>query len=301
LTNVAEALEKKPDLLDKVDMIYLMGGAVDVGGNVFMIETNEIAEFNIWADPTAAANVFDADVPITLLPLDATNDLPVTPYLYDAVAAHQDASATASFLAEYLNATPFLGGIYHWDELAAVTAIDESVVTLEDRTLSITTGPGAQEGATVDDGNGRPVRVATSADRALFERHFYEAMIGAPDPGIPGWEPDVVLTWDGTTCTYQGPDSLPNEFFIRLDNGGDGFFGLVTGAYDVGTTRADFEAALAAGEPGQPDWWLPGAQVFAPAGAHDVWPMRGGEGLTALCYVDPTRVWEVAGPRLPEE
>ena len=63
----------------------------------------------------------------------------------------------------------------------------------------------------------------------------------------------------------------------------------------------DFEAALASGEPGEPDWWMAGGQVVAAAGAHEVWPMRGGEGLTALCYVDPTRIWEVAGPRLPEE
>lgn len=34
LTNVAEALEKEPKFLDGVNMIYLMGGAVDAGGNV---------------------------------------------------------------------------------------------------------------------------------------------------------------------------------------------------------------------------------------------------------------------------
>lgn len=146
LTNIAEAVTVNPNLLAKVDMMYLMGGAVDVGGNV--LYGNATAEFNIWADPTAAEIVFATEVPITLVPLDATNDLPVTPYLYEAVAAHRDASPVAVFLADYLDATPFFGGIYHWDELAAVAATDESVVTLENRTLSITTGPEGAEGVT---------------------------------------------------------------------------------------------------------------------------------------------------------
>ncbi len=303
LTNVAEALAEKPDLLDKVDMIYLMGGAVDVSGNVFMIdELNQVAEFNIWADPTAAAIVFDTEVPITLIPLDATNDVPVTPYLYEAVAAHRNASPTATFTADYLAGNPLLGGLYHWDELAAVTFMDESVVTIENRTISITTGPDGQEGATVDDPNGRPVRVAIAADQAAFEGHFYEAIIGTADPGIPPWEPDAVLTWDGSTCTYEGPDPLPDELWVRLDNNSSAdFLAMVTGTFNAGTTRADFEAAKAAAEPGEPDWWLSSGVVAAPAGAHEVWPARGGDAMSALCYIDPSRVWEVAGPRLPEE
>lgn len=299
LTNVAESLQDSPDLLDKVDMMYLMGGAVDVGGNVFLYSPNETAEFNIWADPTAAAMVFATEVPITLVPLDATNDLPVTPYLYEAIATHRDASPTALFLADYLAVTPLLGGFYHWDELAAVAATDESVVTIEDRQLAVVTSVGSEEGATVDDPNGRPVRVAVAADRAAFEKHFYEAMIGTADPGIPDWEPDAVLAWDGTTCTYQGPDPLPDEFFIRFDNSGDALIALLTGVYQAGATQADFEAWLAAAET-EPGWWIPSGQIVAPVGAHDVWQLEGGPDMTALCFVDSTRIWEVAGPRLPD-
>jgi len=296
LTNIAEAQQEEPDLLDKVDMVYLMGGAVDVGGNVFY--GNAAAEFNIWADPTAAAQVFASDVPITLVPLDATNDLPVTPYLYEAVAAHRDATPIAGFLAEYLDATPLLGGIYHWDELAAVAAGDESVVTIEEHTLSVTTGPEGEEGVTIADPQGRPVRVAVAANRAAFEAHFYEAMLGVADPGIPAWEPDAVLSWDGATCTYEGPDPLPEEdFFIRIDNSSDGFVAFLTGVYNAGTTAEDLAASLA--NPGPPpDWWLAGAEITAPAGGHEVWPVRGGSGLTALCYAGPSEVWEMAGVRL---
>lgn len=290
LTNLAEAVQSDPDLLDDVEMMYLMGGAVDDGGNV--LESPD-AEFNIWADPLAAQIVFATEIPITLVPLDATNDVPVTPYLYDAVAAHRDHSEVSRFMAEYLDVSPLFGGLYHWDELAAVAAIDESVVTIQERLIKIDDG-----GATVDDAAGRPTRVAISADQTAFEAHFYSAIIGTGEPDVPAWEPDAVLTWDGTTCTYDGPDPLPDNLFIRLDNDSDDSLAFITGVYDAGTTAADFEAALASGSPGTPDWWLEGPMVAAPAGAHDVWPLRSNEDLTALCYISPSQVWEVAGPRL---
>lgn len=292
LTNLAEAIQENSAALDDVAMMYLMGGAVDAGGNVL---DSPDAEFNIWADPLAAQIVFETEMPITLVPLDATNDVPVTPYLYDAVAAYRNHSAVSQFMAEYLDVSPLFGGMYHWDELAAVVATDEAVVAIEDRMILIGDG-----GATLDDPAGRPTRVATSADRTAFEDHFYSAIVGTSQPDVPAWEPDAVLTWDGTTCTYEGPDPLPDNFFIRLDNGGDDFIAFLTGVYNAGTTLAEFEAAIAAAEPGTPDWWLPGPQVFAPTGAKDVWPMRGDEAMTALCYAGPGQVWEVAGPRLTE-
>jgi inosine-uridine nucleoside N-ribohydrolase len=298
LTNVAAALEEAPDLLDRVDMVYLMGGAVDAGGNV--LYGNAGAEFNIWADPTAASMVFATDVPITLVPLDATNDVPVTPYLYDAVAAHRDASAVSRFVADYLDVTPLLGGLYHWDELAAVVATDESVVTLEDRKLSIVTGPEGEEGVTLEEPGGRPVRVAVAADAASFEAHFYQAILGVADPGVPPWEADAVLSWDGTSCAYEGPDPLPDDLYLRLDNNSTDFLVFITGSYDSGTTAADFDAFVEAGGSGQPDWWQPNSQIVVPAGAHDVWPVRGSSDLTGLCYIDQARVWEMVGPRLPE-
>ncbi len=292
LTNLAEAVQADADVFANTSMMYLMGGAVDAGGNVL---DDADAEFNIWADPTAAQIVFDTDVPITLVPLDATNHVPITPYLYDAVAAHRDYSETSRFTADYLEVSPLFGGMYHWDELAAVVAIDESVATLEERSLVVDTA-----GATIEDPSGRVTRVAVAADPEAFEAHFYSAIIGTPNPGIAEWTPDAVLTWDGSSCSYEGPDPLPDDLWIRLDNNADeGFVAFVTGIYDAGTTVADFEASLAAGAPGAPDWWLERAVIAVPAGARDVWPTSGGPSITALCYADPTKVWEVAGPRLP--
>ena len=187
-------------------MMYLMGGAVDAGGNVFFADAAADSEFNIWADPLAAQMVFETDIPITLVPLDATNHVPVTPYLYEAVEAHRDYSDVSRFTADYLEVSPLFGGMYHWDELAAVIAVDESVATLEERSLIIN---GA--GATVEDPSGRTTRVAIAADSGAFEAHFYSAIIGTADPDVAPWSADAVLTWDGSDCTYAGPDPLPDE------------------------------------------------------------------------------------------
>ena len=298
LTNVAEAFEADPALVDRVEMMYMMGGAVDAGGNV--LYANPDAEFNLWADPRAAAMVFATEVPITLVPLDATNALPVTPYLYDAVEAHRNTSAISEFVAEYLDVTPLFGGMYHWDELAAVAATDESVITIEERQIEIVDTGGPLAGATVESDDGRPVRVAVDADRTRFEEHFYEAILGTKDVGLPEWEPDATMTWDGTTCTYDGPDPLPDSMWIQVNNEGGDLLAWLTGTYAAGTTNADYEAYVASGSGDPPAWWSQAGVVFVPEGAQEVWEIQAQSGVTALCFIDAARFWEVAGPRITE-
>jgi pyrimidine-specific ribonucleoside hydrolase len=84
LTNVAEALESDPAFAGMLQSITIMGGAVNVPGNVGITSDiqNKVAEWNIYVDPHAAAVVFASGVPITLVPLDATNDVPVTMDFY---------------------------------------------------------------------------------------------------------------------------------------------------------------------------------------------------------------------------
>jgi pyrimidine-specific ribonucleoside hydrolase len=84
LTNVGELLEAEPGLVMNLEMITVMGGAVQVAGNVGSSSTieNEAAEWNIYVDPRAAAQVFGSGAPVTLIPLDATNYAPLTMDFY---------------------------------------------------------------------------------------------------------------------------------------------------------------------------------------------------------------------------
>jgi len=71
LTNVALLLALHPDA--RPERIVLMGGAI-AEGNV-----TPAAEFNIWADPEAAAGVFASGIDLTMVGLDVTHKALFTP------------------------------------------------------------------------------------------------------------------------------------------------------------------------------------------------------------------------------
>ena len=70
LTNIAQALINRPDLRDHIKELIVMGGAVEVPGNI-----TPHAEFNTYCDPRAANVVFQSGVPVTLIGLDVCRDV----------------------------------------------------------------------------------------------------------------------------------------------------------------------------------------------------------------------------------
>ena len=67
LTNVALALRRDPDLPRHLAGLTIMGGGAHAGN------VTPVAEFNIWADPEAAAIVFREAAPLTMVGLDVTH------------------------------------------------------------------------------------------------------------------------------------------------------------------------------------------------------------------------------------
>lgn len=182
LTDVAIALERSDTLIDHLHMIYIMGGAVDVPGNTTvpgMQGGNEYAEFNILIDPTAAKQVFASGAPITLVPLDATNTVPLNTDFMGTLKADRAASP-ARFVYALLDRNRLFvlsGGYYFWDPLAAGILTDESLATFEDIPLIVETD-GEQAGRTARADDGYPIRVAVDADGARFITRFLDVLNG---------------------------------------------------------------------------------------------------------------------------
>ncbi|RYE64299.1 MAG: nucleoside hydrolase [Oxalobacteraceae bacterium] len=74
LTNLAVALRIKPQIIDGIERIVMMGGAYREPGNRTMT-----SEFNVLADPHAAHVVFSSGIPIVALALDATHQVMLKP------------------------------------------------------------------------------------------------------------------------------------------------------------------------------------------------------------------------------
>lgn len=177
LTNVGATLEADPTLVDNIAMITVMGGTVDVAGSG-IDEENKTAEWNMYGDPHAARLVVESGAPVTLVPLDATNEAPVTPKFLDMLA-EQKASPEAEFIYEGLLASIESienGGYFFWDPLAAAVLTNPELVTLEMRDITIIDTPGPEHGRTKPVGNGSEVLVATAPDSAAVEQLFIDVI-----------------------------------------------------------------------------------------------------------------------------
>ena len=81
LTNIAVAARKEPRIVERVREVVLMGGSF-TGGNV-----TPAAEFNVYVDPEAAAIVFAAGWPVTMIGLEVTRKASADESVFARIAA----------------------------------------------------------------------------------------------------------------------------------------------------------------------------------------------------------------------
>jgi purine nucleosidase len=101
LTNVAAAFALAPDLPGLLAGLVIMGGST-TGGNA-----TAAAEFNIHADPEAAARVFDCGVPVVMFGLNVCRQLPIGQPQVDRLRAI--GSARADLFAGYVDGYVAIG------------------------------------------------------------------------------------------------------------------------------------------------------------------------------------------------
>ncbi len=182
LTNIALALNScvTSQMPEPIDIVS-MGGAVDVPGNLFVDgETqsdNSYAEWNFFLDPIAVATVFAAPINVRLVPLDATNSVPIRPDLLDALRIHPQTEAS-SFALEILDSVSDwvkAGHYFAWDPLAAVLAFSYNKKDVSSIRLSVET-TGLHPGRLVRCADAAEIAVHMYADRLVFENEYTSAL-----------------------------------------------------------------------------------------------------------------------------
>ncbi len=183
LTNIARALESRPGRVRGIRSIVIMGGALHVPGNLgdggaFKTE-NKAAEWNLYVDPLAASRVFASGVPIELVPLDATNRVPVnSTFVRDF--SKKATTPLGRFVAQLFASEKDLidqGVFYAWDPLAAVILAHPGVASFKDLGIDIALTPPFDGQTRVHSSKAANARGAVDADAAGFLRLFRAAVL----------------------------------------------------------------------------------------------------------------------------
>jgi purine nucleosidase len=180
LTNVAAALVREPRIAGRTREVVLMGGAYTRGNRT------PAAEFNIMADPEAAALVFGAGWPVTMVGLDLTHQALATPGVLERIRALDSAvsrmvTALLDFYgASYRRAGGMESGAPVHDPCAVARVAAPGLVAVRDAFVTVETKGEWTRGMTVTDFRGslgRPVnaKVATT----LEVEGFWNLVVGA--------------------------------------------------------------------------------------------------------------------------
>jgi inosine-uridine nucleoside N-ribohydrolase len=177
LTNIAVAMRREPAIIPKIRTISLMGGAIGVGN------VTPASEFNIWADPEAAAIVFACGRPITMVPLEVTHQALATPDIFLRLRSAKKTVTTLAadllaFFAETYRTTFCFAAPPVHDPCAVVAVIDPTIVPVKLMHVDIETTGTFTAGRTVCDIYGKSAQPANVAvGQSLDQERFWNLLI----------------------------------------------------------------------------------------------------------------------------
>ena len=188
LTNIALAMRRQPAIVERAREVVLMGGSYTRGNH------NPAAEFNMMVDPEAAAIVFDAGWPVTMVGLDLTHQALATQPVIDRIAAlgTEVSSMVVALLTFFRDAYRLRSGFdappVH-DPCAVARVIRPDLLECVDAFVAVETAGRWTSGMTVTDFHGKLLghppnaRVATSLNVDAFWDLIVAALqnIGTPE------------------------------------------------------------------------------------------------------------------------
>lgn len=179
LTNVATALQRAPEIAERIDRISIMGGAIGLGN------WTPSAEYNMYVDPEAAEVVLRSALPITLVPLEVTHQALATEAVLARVTALGTPVARMSeallryFTETYERIFGFPAPAVH-DPCAVAAVIDPSVVRTRHLNVEIDLVSELSLGRTVCDVYGTTGRTPNAdVGLGLQTDRFWDLVIAA--------------------------------------------------------------------------------------------------------------------------
>lgn len=159
LTNVSVAIRQHPEIKHRIKEIFVMGGAVEVGGNI-----TPYAEFNIYDDPRAANVVFDSGIPITLVGLDVCERVAFGIAETDWKSGTSKGERLAARIIEgWFEIHPEYDKYVLCDPLTVAAAIAPDLLTYRSARVTVDE-EGERKGRTRADYEGTEVKVAVDVD-----------------------------------------------------------------------------------------------------------------------------------------
>lgn len=144
LTNIADLIAQRPDLLAKIDRLVVMGGALDVPGNAPDANPpagGAVAEYNFYVDPVSADRVLEAaerGLEIVLVPLDVTNELQLSADWLERLQRSESFGARlAAGILGGVEPRVAAGEYYLWDGAAVLALLSPESMQMKDVALSV--------------------------------------------------------------------------------------------------------------------------------------------------------------------
>ena len=176
LTNLALAIRKDSEGIGELKEIVIMGGAVRTKGNI-----TSYAEFNIFSDPLAAKIVLESGLPITLVPLDVTHQVSLTPQWME----EKMKPLNNSFSKFVIEATGYHSTTHQFrnmelihlhDPLAVGVVIDPTLGRKEKLSIQVETQEGGHYGKSSETKEGPKVEVCLEVDAKGFLELFLSSL-----------------------------------------------------------------------------------------------------------------------------
>lgn len=182
LTDLARALDAAPEIETKIEKLYWMGGSLDGHGNVVQVNADGTQEWNAFWDPYAVERVLASNIPMEVIGLESSEELPLTNELkmhWAGLRKYPAVDLAGQAYSLLVNPPIQTAQLYFWDILTVISALYPAVVlTAEKRKVKVIT-KGTAAGRMEEDPNGREITLVTKADKDLFFKKFDELLMRA--------------------------------------------------------------------------------------------------------------------------